>query len=52
MGFAPYAPANVNTLNETSNQTGQSVNALPIDNQNDNELDSRSEDMIRGKYIF
>jgi GTPase Era involved in 16S rRNA processing len=47
-GVAPYAPANVHLLNETtSNQTRHSANALPIDNLNDNELDFRSEDMIR-----
>jgi hypothetical protein len=35
-GVSPCAPANLNPLNETSYQTGHIVDALPIDNLNDN----------------
>jgi hypothetical protein len=51
-GFAPYAPANVNLLNNISNSTGNSANVFPIDNLNDNEPDSRPEEMTRENTYF
>jgi hypothetical protein len=51
-GVAPYAPANVNLLNNINNQTGNNANIFPIDNLNDNEPDSHPEDMNKEEYIF